>query len=182
MLKTEKLSPAEMEVVSQLRSSITQKQSQGISRLRFVKLAAIAFQNGGSKSGDKLANALARGLSAREMAAEEGGNVSAEEAARLAGITKQALLNLYHANKVLGWRTQKQGAVRFPIWQFENGGRLLGLQETLSVLSKGGVLDEWGKIGFFLQTHGLLGGRRPLDLLREGKLQPVLEAAESYVE
>jgi hypothetical protein len=44
-------------------------------------------------------------------------------------------------------------------------------------LSKAAMLDDWAKIGFFLQTHG---GRRPLDLLRENKLADVLQAAQAY--
>jgi hypothetical protein len=92
------------------------------------------------------------------------------------------VLNLYHQDKVLGWRSAKQGAVRFPIWQFRDGGRLLGIEQVLARLSASGVLDDWGKIGFFLQQHRLSASRRPLDLLRENKLDQVLRIAEAYVE
>ena len=37
------------------------------------------------------------------------------------------------------------------------------------------------KIGFFLQNHGILAGRRPVDLLRERRLEPVMKAVEAYV-
>ena len=77
--------------------------------------------------------AFARGLSVREkMAAEEGGSMSADETARYLGITKQSVLNLYHSGKLLGWRTEKQGAVRFPVWQFSEGRRLPGLEKVLA--------------------------------------------------
>jgi hypothetical protein len=81
----------------------------------------------------------------------------------------------------LAWRTEKQGAFRFPAWQFAEGRRLPGLEEVLAKLNTGEVLDDWGKIGFFLQAHGMLADRRPLDLLRENKVEPVLKAAEAYV-
>src|SRR5207248_294691 len=87
---------------------------------------------------------------------EEGGSMSAEEAARYLGFTKQSVLNMYHAGKLLGWRSEKQGAVRFPIWQFADGGRLPGLPAVLAKLNQGNLLDDWGTIGFFLQTHAIL--------------------------
>ena len=36
------------------------------------------------------------------------------------------------------------------------------------------------KIGFFLQNHGILAGLRPVDLLRERRLDPVMKAVEAY--
>lgn len=137
----------------------------------------------GTRREDKLANAMARGLSVREkMAAEEGGSLSADEAARRLGVSKQSVLNMYHAGKVLAWRTEKQGAIRLPVWQFTEDHRLPGLEEVIAKLNEGNVLDDWGRIGFFLQTHGIVDDRRPLDLLRDGKLGEVLRAAEAYVE
>jgi hypothetical protein len=44
------------------------------------------------------------------------------------------------------------------------------------------MLDDWAKIGFFLQAHERLEGRRPLDLLKENKLADVLQAAQAYGE
>jgi|ERR1035441_7517829 hypothetical protein len=184
MVKTEELSSKEQRFVENLCESL-KKSGAGFSRLRMVHLTGIAIQtmHTGTRREDKLVNAMARGLSVRErMATEEGGNLSADEAARQLGVTKQSVLNLYHAGKVLAWRTEKQGALRFPIWQFTQNHRLPGLEEVLAKLNAGKVLDDWGKIGFFLQTHGILDGRRPLDMLRENKLDPVLKAAETYVE
>ena len=184
MSKAGTLNKKEQEFVENLRESLR----QGTFRfdwLRLVHLTGVALQSFHSGKGreDKLVGALARGLSVREqMAAEEGGNISAEEAARWLKITKQSVLNLYHAGKLLGWRTQKQGAVRFPVWQFSENGRLPGFEEVLTKLNAGHLLDDWGKIGFFLQTHQLLGDRRPLDLLRASQLEPVLKAAQAYVE
>jgi hypothetical protein len=45
---------------------------------------------------------MARGVSVREkMATEEGGSMSAEEAARFLRMAKQSALNLYHQGKLL---------------------------------------------------------------------------------
>src|SRR5438309_462864 len=86
---------------------------------RYVPVAfEMAFQ--GTSGEEKFANALARGVPVREkMASEEGGTLSADEAARLLGMAKQSVLNQYHAGKLLGFRTEKQSAVRFPAWQFQ---------------------------------------------------------------
>lgn len=167
-----------------LRKSLKERSSR-LSPTDLAKYTSVAFELTftGSRREEKLAHAIARGLSVREkMAAEEGGSMSAEEAARLLGMVKQSVLNLYHQGKLLGWRSEKQGAVRFPVWQFRDGGRLPGIEQVLATLSAGGILDDWGKVGFFLQQHRLSGKRRPLDLLRENKVDQVLRIAEAYVE
>jgi hypothetical protein len=184
MVKTAQLNRKELQFVERLCKSF-QENSSEITRLRMVYLAGIAFQNlrAGARREDKLANALARGLSVREkMAAEEGGHISANEAARQLEVSKQSVLNMYHAGKLLAWKTEKQGAIQFPVWQFTGNHRLSGLKEVLAKLNQGKVLDDWGKIGFFLQPHESLGNRRPLDLLRENKQDMVLKIAEAYVE
>ena len=184
MVKTAELNSKEQQFVERLCKSFKEDGSK-FGGLRMVYLTGIAIQNmhTGARREDKLAHALARGLSVREkMAAEEGGHISAEEAARQLEVSKQSALNMYHAGKLLGWRTEKQGAIRFPVWQFAEHGRLPGLDEVLTKLNAGNVLEDWGKIGFFLQTQGTLGHRRPLDLLRENRLDRVLRAAAAYVE
>jgi hypothetical protein len=184
MVKTEQLNGEEQEFVANLSRSLKARSLRS-SPVQLAQLAGIAFQMtfAGTRREDKLANALARGLSVRQkMATEEGGSMSAEEAARQLGMTKQSVLNLYHAGKVLAWRTEKQGSLRFPVWQFDGDRRLSGLDEVMAQLSKAVMLDDWAKIGFFLQTHERLGGRRPLDLLRENKLADVLHAARAHGE
>jgi len=131
----------------------------------------------------RFSKALARGVSAHEtMAIEEGGSMSAEEVACLLGMAKQSALNRYHQGRLLGWRSGNQGAVRFPVWQFHNGGMLPGIEQVLATLKAGNILDDWGKVGFFLQPHRLSESRRPLDLLRENKFEQVLRIAEAYIE
>jgi|ERR1041385_1450061 hypothetical protein len=174
--------PSEEEVVSELHYVLKDKALE-YSPIELAELTGRAFERAfpGSRREEKLGNALTRGLSVRDrMGSEEGGSMSAEETARYLGITKQSVLNLYHAQKLLGWRTEKQGAVRLPVWQFSERARLPGLDKVLAKLNESGVLDEWGKVGFFLQSQGLLGDRRPLDLLREGAVEKVIRAAENF--
>jgi len=68
-------------------------------------------------------------------------------------------------------------------WQFDEHGHVLdGLEAVLEILNQDERLDAWAKILFFLQEKPSLGGRRPLDLLREGKLKEVSLAAQAYAE
>jgi len=184
MVKSVALNRDAREFIEVLGKSLRER-SPRVSPVDLAHYAGIAFELtfAGARKEDKLAKAIARGLSVREkMAAAEGGSLSADETGRWLGMTKQSVLNLYHAGKVLGWRTEKQGAIRFPAWQFVENRRLPGLEAVLARLKASKVLDDWGKIGFFLQTHGLLDNGRPLDCLRENRLERVLKAAEAYVQ
>jgi hypothetical protein len=155
-----------------------------ISSLRLAALASLALQTtAGTRNTreNKLANALARGLVVREkLAIEEGGSYSSEETARLLGISKPAVLKRHQAGRLLAWRSERQGAFQFPVWQFEEGRPLAGFAEVLRALNEGDSLDDWGKVLFFLQPNAQLGGRRPLDFLRENKTGEVIPVAKSY--
>ena len=87
--------------------------------------------------------------------------------------------------KRVDWlRGGKEGGktARFPRWQFGQHGQVLaGLEAVLKILNRNQRVDAWGRILFFLQTEGSLGNKRPLDLLREGRVNDVRMAAEAYV-
>src|SRR5437867_4121924 len=147
MNKTAALNSEAQEFVMGLSKSLKEKSSR-VSPIQLAHLAGVAFQItfAGTRKEDKLANAVARGLVVREkMAAEEGGSMSADETARYLGVSKQSVLNLYRSGKALAWRTEKQGALRFPAWQFSEGRRLPGLADVLARLNANKVLDDWGK-------------------------------------
>ena len=117
-----------------------------------------------------LDRAVARGLVVREEAKhEEGGNVSADEAARMLGISKTSVLERYKKGRILGWREARQNAVRFPYWQFSVDGMLKGMTEVLAILGEAPHIDDWGRIMFFLNPRQSLDGERPLDALRHGR-------------
>lgn len=130
-----------------------------------------------------LDRAVARGLMVREaVKEEEGGHISAEEAGRVLGISKTAVLERFKKGQLLGWRETRQGAVRFPVWQFANDSPLNGLPEVLAILGKAPGIDAWGRIFFFLNRRNSLNGKRPLDLLRQGKVSAVKRLAWADVE
>ena len=178
--------PAEKQaVVKAFTDVIRRHRSQ--SSIALAHLASLAFrQILGAKSTrqDKFALALARGMEARQKLAEaEGGSLSSDEVARLLRISKTAVLKRLEARRLLAWREERLQAARFPRWQFDEHGHVLaGLTEALDRLNQDQGLDVWGKILFFLQTKPSLGGKRPLDLLREGKVKEVSLAAQAYAE
>ena len=131
-----------------------------------------------------LAVASMRGLEVKQKLMEaEGGSLSSEEVARMLGISKTAVLKRLEKGKLLAWREERLQAARFPKWQFdEHGQTLKGIDKVLACLSSNPHLDVWAKVMFFLQNKGVMDGRRPLDLLREGNLDKALLAAEAYAE
>jgi len=167
------------DLVLLLRTMKSLKATEVVERLRHAVNKAIP-----STFKSPLAEALFRGIEAQQRIKEsEGGTISAEEAGRLLRLnSKQAVIDRYHKHRLLGWR-RKQGAIRFPVWQFQaQGGVLDGLEETLKILARSKDLDDWGKALFFINPRESLKQQRPLDLLREGKVAQVKALAQSYVE
>src|SRR5438552_8872401 len=179
------LGKEEHKLLNELKQ-VLQRQRGKIPSIRLAGLAAAALKitlDKADRPEDRMARAIARGITARQrLAMEEGGSVSSDEAAHLLGISKTAPLKRHQAGRLLGWRSERQGAIRFPVWQFDEGRVLPGLQEVLEILNRDQRLDDWGKVLFFLHTSSRLDGRRPLDVLREKKLREVIMAAEAYAE
>lgn len=134
-------------------------------------------------SDGRLRAALDRGHGLRKKLTEdEGGSVSAQQAAETMGMSKQAVLKRYHKGQLIGWKEEKQNAVRFPVWQFESGKVLNGLEEVLARLNSDDSMDDYGRLLFFLSQSDFLNGKRPLDCLRKDELHKVLRSVEGYVQ
>lgn len=129
---------------------------------------------------DPLAPARLRGIEARkDLLEKEGGSVSAAEIGQmLGGISPQAVNKRRKAGKLLGLPVGKN-RYRYPVWQAEAGRILPGFEEVLGAF---GVEDPWMRAAFFLGGNARLGGKRPLDDLREGSAEAVEDAARAYGE
>lgn len=128
---------------------------------------------------DPLARARLRGLQVRERLLEaEGGTLTAEEAAALLGVTRQAIDNRRKRGGLLGVQLGRRG-YRYPAWQFTPDGILPGLGQIRTALRD---YSPWIQLAFLLNENAWLEGRRPLDLMRMGEIAPVIEAAEQYGE
>lgn len=180
-----KLSSNEQAMVDEFTGVIRKYRHEDPTTLaRLLNVAfGLSIRESGSRE-SKLAQALVRGVEARQKLAEaEGGSLSSEDAARLLRISKTAVLKRLESGRLLAWREERLQAARFPRWQFDVHGQVLaGLEEVLSILNRDERLDAWGKVLFFLRDESSHGHRRPLDLLREGKLKEACLAAEAYAE
>lgn len=177
----------EREVVNEFSDALRRHREQGATRL--AELARMAFEvvlTSASKPTreSKLALAMARGLEARQQLVDaEGGSLSSDEVARLLAISKTAVLKRLEAGKLIAWREERLKAARFPQWQFNDvGGVLDGLPDVLECLHANTRLDDWAKVLFFLQSKPSLNGKRPLELLRNGRVKKVCQAAKAYAE
>jgi hypothetical protein len=179
---------AEQRIVSDIRSTLRKLASlrslaPATRPANLARLADQAFRQEFpvARSDNRLAGAIARGIPARQKLLEaEGGSLSAEAAARALGISKPAILKRYQKGRLIAWREERQKAVRFPVWQIQEGRVLDGLEQVLEVLNAGSPLDDFGRMLFFLSNSRFLGGKRPLDRLREAAVIKVLQAAEGY--
>lgn len=114
-----------------------------------------------------------RGISAREsMKSAEGGHISVAEAARRLNTSPAQIKELYRNGRIIGWRDGRQ--VRLPVWQFSRTGLLPGMDTILEALRPTAWNDDWARMLFFLGEVGSLDGRRPLDLLRQKRIEKIL--------
>ena len=126
---------------------------------------------------DPLARAFLDGLDAKARLIEQNGGVfKTEQVAGYLGITPQAVNKRRALRQLVGLMFRKRGYV-FPAWQFTDRGTVPGLEQVLLALADH---DEWMQNVFFINPNTRLGGRRPLDLLREGEMQEVLDAAREF--
>ena len=94
------------------------------------------------------------------------------------GVTRQAIDNRRKRGNLLAVQLGRRG-YRYPAWQFTPDGVLPGLSQTLRAL---GDQSAWIQLSFLLNENAWLNGRRPLDLLRQGEIAPVIDAAAQYGE
>jgi hypothetical protein len=128
---------------------------------------------------EPLAPAFIRGIQAqRRLIEEHGGTLAAEQVAEILGITRQAVEKRRRAGKLIALTVGRHG-YRYPVWQFTKTGVLPGFEDVLAALAS---YDEWMQTAFFVSENPRLGDHTPLEMLKAGKLDWVLNAAEAYGE
>jgi biotin operon repressor len=128
---------------------------------------------------DPLAGARLRGAEKQHRLLKvSGGVVSSEEAAKILGISRQAVDKRRRQGQLIGLTQGKRGYA-YPAWQFEDGRTLANLEKVLKALRSH---DPWMRLIFFVNGNDRLNGRSPLEQLRSGELEPIVQAAESYGE
>jgi hypothetical protein len=128
---------------------------------------------------DPLIRAKLRGIEHRKRILEKlGGTLSAEQVAKLIGISRQSIDKRRSQNQLIGLTQGKRGYA-YPAFQFEDGKTLDGLKEVLLALNGH---DPWMQSIFFANGNDRLHGRTPLEALRQGETDAVVRAAEAYGE
>ena len=67
----------------------------------------------------------------------------------------------------------------YPAFQIGADGLLPGVRDVLDAFT---IADPWTRVNFMLTGDARLGGRRPIDVLREGDVASVVRAARAYGE
>ncbi|NOZ87180.1 MAG: helix-turn-helix domain-containing protein [Deltaproteobacteria bacterium] len=103
--------------------------------------------------------------------------IGVEDAARIAERTRQRLEELRRKGKILALRVKNRW--RYPRWQFDPdypGGVLPGLGEVLAHLQ----LSPAGSAAWLTKAFKDLGNHAPIELLRTGQTDDVIELAEEH--
>jgi len=119
---------------------------------------------------DPLVPALARNVEHRQQLIKRaGGALSAEDAGRTLGITRQAVDKRRRANTMLAVREGSDW--RYPACQFDEGEVIAGIADVVRGFASAG---PWATLDFLLAPDTALGGRSPLEMLRDGERDAVL--------
>jgi excisionase family DNA binding protein len=119
-------------------------------------------------------------VSRSDLDSESGRVVSISEAAELLGVTRVTVYAWIEAKKLLAWRATRRG-VLVPAEQILGAGEVVGgIFEVLSVFGEPeAAWDFLNEESAFVDAEKLV---RPIEALREGKVEAVVEAARSFLE
>jgi hypothetical protein len=124
---------------------------------------------------DPLAPMLARNVEHRQKLLQlAGGALSAEEAGRTLGITRQAVDKRRRANTLLAVREGSDW--RYPACQFHQGEILPGIADVVQGFASAG---PWTALDFLLASDTVLEGDTPLQVLQSGDRDRVLRLVHS---
>lgn len=117
-------------------------------------------------------------LRKQEMLTAAGGALTSEQVAAVLNLSRQAVDKRRSSNQLLAL-TQGRRGYSYPGFQFEDGKTLPGLEDVLKALN---ALDPWMQLNFFTSPAERLGGKTPIEALREGRLNDVARVASTYGE
>jgi hypothetical protein len=125
---------------------------------------------------DPLAPARARAAARRTQLLETaGGTLEREEVMARTRVSHQTVSNWRRAGTILALPRGMRDFV-YPACQFTETGLLPGLADVLRASS---LKDPWSRLGMLLTPSDRLGGRSPLDALRQGQIEDAVVAANT---
>ena len=122
------------------------------------------------------ARALLRGKATAERdLAESGGSYSLEEVRRLlSGVSRQAVEKRVREGRLLAVIGQNNKRF-YPVAQFNDDGSVVeGLRAIQNAMA---TCNGYAVLNFLVNPDSRLGNRKPLDLLKQGEVERVVEAA-----
>lgn len=126
---------------------------------------------------DPLAAARLKGMKVKhELLYSDGHPLRSEQVAQLLGISRQAVDKRRRKGQLLAVALGKRGYF-YPLWQFNDGGVLVGLDVVLAALAE---FDAWTQLMFFKTGDLRLNHHTPLACLVAGDIDAVVTAASCY--
>lgn len=131
------------------------------------------------KVDDPLAPARLRGFRERERLLEvEGGTWSVEAVRKHLNLARQSVNHRRKQGMLIGLDAGRHGFL-YPAWQFAREGTVPGLEAVLGELRSH---EPWMQHLFMVSPNARLGNRTPLEILRSGRIEDVLNAARTFGE
>lgn len=152
-------------------------EAERLQRLRVV-LEGIDAALVKARNQEALEGARQRGKTIKQDLVARGELVSAAALGEALGISRQAVHKAAKAGRLIALEAGGREHY-FPVFQADPAVRDNGLEDALAILSNEG---EWSKWLFFTSPSGALGGMTPVQGLRKGRRQAVLDAARAYIE
>lgn len=126
---------------------------------------------------DPLARARARAVEIKQRLLEDaGGALGAGEVAELLGVTPQAVHQRRHRGTLLAV-PRPNGSWAYPAAQFDPPEMANRIGMVLSAFTTD---DPWTRFSVLFSRAESLGGRCPIDALREGDMEGAVEAVASF--
>jgi hypothetical protein len=176
----EGLAPKEQRLAAALSAVINAADVDGTEALRVMRRVSEKISLANVTPDAAFERALLRSLGAdSELRDAEGGGLSDAEFGERMGLGSRETIRQYREKgRIFGWLKGSR-SYRYPAWQIHRKELLPGLPEVLAVLRQKG-LHPLSIAGYFLTPSDGLDDVRPLDLLREGKIDPVVADAQRY--
>lgn len=116
-----------------------------------------------------------------EIRTAEGGGISDAEFARRLGLRSRETVRGYRqAGEIFAWEKGARN-LQYPAWQIHAHRLLPGLSAVLAILGQR-ELTPLAIANYVLSESDALEGKRPLDLLREDRVEEVVHHARRYGE
>ncbi len=73
----------------------------------------------------------------------------------------------------------RSGRIGYPVFQFDGRTQLDGVGDVVEILT-GAVTEPWTIASFLRSPQPEFDGREPIDLLRDGDVEPVLDMTRNF--